>query len=150
MGKSLVITEKPSVAQDIVRVLGGFREEDGYSESDEFVVTYAVGHLFELLAPEEVDEKYKAWTLEVLPVLPNEDGFQIKPKKGQSERIRTIKKLAQREDVDGFVNACDAGRERVDRRTTNEQTGPRSAARHRPASRRRPSRSPGRARLRGG
>ena len=74
MGKSLVITEKPSVAQDIVRVLGGFEEEDGYSESDDYVVTYAVGHLFELLAPEELDEKYKAWTLEVLPVLPNEDG----------------------------------------------------------------------------
>ena len=111
MGKSLVITEKPSVAQDIVRVLGGFREEDGYSESDDYVVTYAVGHLFELLAPEELDEKYKAWTLEVLPVLPNEDGFQIKPKKGQSERIRTIKKLAARDDVDRFVNACDAGRE---------------------------------------
>jgi len=111
VGKSLVITEKPSVAQDIVRVLGGFQEEDGYSESDDFVVTYAVGHLFELLAPEEVDEKYKAWTLEVLPVIPNEGGFQIKPKKGQSERIRTIKKLAARDDVDGFVNACDAGRE---------------------------------------
>lgn len=111
MGKSLVITEKPSVAADIVRVLGGFEEHDGYSESDQYVVTYAVGHLFELLSPEEVDEKYKAWTLEVLPILPNEGGFQIKPKKGQSERIRTIKKLAKRDDVDGFINACDAGRE---------------------------------------
>jgi DNA topoisomerase-3 len=111
VGKSLVITEKPSVAQDIVRVLGGFTEHDGYSESDDYVVTYAVGHLFELLEPEELDEKYKAWTLEVLPILPNEEGFQIKPKKGQSERIRTIKKLAARDDVDDFVNACDAGRE---------------------------------------
>ncbi|MEE2664403.1 MAG: DNA topoisomerase [Myxococcota bacterium] len=111
MGKSLVITEKPSVAQDIVRVLGGFTEHDGYEESDEYVVTFAVGHLFELLEPEEHDEKYKAWTLDVLPILPGEGGFQIKPKKGQSERIRTIKKLAQRDDVDGFVNACDAGRE---------------------------------------
>ena len=88
VGKSLVITEKPSVAQDIVRVLGGFEEHDGYSESDDYVVTFAVGHLFELLETEELDEKYKAWTLEVLPILPNEDGFQIKPKKGQSERIR--------------------------------------------------------------
>ena len=94
MGKSLVITEKPSVAQDIVRVLGGFTEHDGYEENDEYIVTFAVGHLFELLEPEEHDEKYKAWTLEVLPVLPNDDGFQIKPKKGQSERIRTIAQLA--------------------------------------------------------
>ena len=111
VGKWLVITEKPSVAQDIVRVLGGFQEHDGYWESDEWLVTYAVGHLFELLEPEELDPKYKAWTLEVLPILPDEKGFQLKPKKGQSERIRTIKKLAGRDDVDGFVNACDAGRE---------------------------------------
>ncbi len=109
MGKALVITEKPSVAQDIVAVLGGFREEDGYWENDEYVVTFAVGHLFELLSPEEVDEKYKAWTLEVLPILP--ERFDIKPKKGQSERIRTIKRLHSREDIDGLVNACDAGRE---------------------------------------
>ena len=111
VGKSLVITEKPSVAQDIVDVLGGFVEHDGYWDSDDYVVTYAVGHLFELFTPEEVDEKYKAWTLEVLPILPSEDGFQIKPKKGHSERIRTIKKLVEADDVDGLVNACDAGRE---------------------------------------
>ena len=110
MGKSLVITEKPSVAVDIAAALGGFTEHDGYSESDDYVVTFAVGHLFELLSPEEVDEKYKAWTLEVLPILPNGE-FQIKPKKGHSERIRTIKKLLARDDVETVVNACDAGRE---------------------------------------
>ena len=110
MSKSLVITEKPSVAVDIAKALGGFTEHDGYSESDDYVVTFAVGHLFELLQPEEVDEKYKAWTLEVLPILPNGE-FQIKPKKGQSERIRTIKKLLARDDVETVVNACDAGRE---------------------------------------
>ena len=105
-----MITEKPSVAADISSVLGGFDEHDGYFESDDYVVTFAVGHLFELLQPEEVDVKYKAWTLDVLPILPNGD-FQIKPKKGQSERIRTIKKLLERDDVDTIVNACDAGRE---------------------------------------
>ena len=110
MGKSLVITEKPSVAADIAGVLGGFTEHDGYYENDDLVVTFAVGHLFELLPPEEVDPKYKAWTLEVLPILPNGD-FQFRPKKGQSDRIRTIKTLACRDDVDGFINACDAGRE---------------------------------------
>ncbi|MCG8589879.1 MAG: DNA topoisomerase 3 [Proteobacteria bacterium] len=109
MGKSLVITEKPSVARDIAAALGGFEDHDGYHESDDYVVTFAVGHLFELFAPEELDPKYKAWTLEVLPILPDE--FKIKPKSGQSERIRTIKRLLARDDVDDVVNACDAGRE---------------------------------------
>ncbi|MEE8474095.1 MAG: DNA topoisomerase [Myxococcota bacterium] len=109
MGKSLVIAEKPSVAQDVAKALGGFSEEDGYFENDDFIVTFAVGHLFELLPPEEVDEKYKRWTLDTLPILPSE--FRYRPKKGRSERIRTIKKLLARKDVDGVINACDAGRE---------------------------------------
>jgi DNA topoisomerase-3 len=109
VGKALVITEKPSVAQDIADALGGFRQHEGYAESDDYVVTFAVGHLFELLEPDEVDPKYKAWTLDVLPILP--ERFQFKPKKGQSERIRTIKRLLARDDVDQVVNACDAGRE---------------------------------------
>jgi DNA topoisomerase-3 len=109
LSKAVVITEKPSVAQDIVDVLGGFTEHDGWFEGDDYIVTFAVGHLFELLAPEEVDEKYKAWTLDALPIVPEE--FRLKPKKGQSERIRTIKKLLFRDDVTEVVNACDAGRE---------------------------------------
>ncbi len=111
MAKSLVITEKPSVARDITQVFGGFTEEDGgaYYENDDMVVTFAVGHLFELLPPEEVDEKYKRWTLDVLPILPPE--FKYRPKKGQSDRIRAIKKLLARDDIDTVVNACDAGRE---------------------------------------
>jgi DNA topoisomerase-3 len=109
MAKSLVITEKPSVARDIAAALGGFREEDGWFESDDYVVTFAVGHLFELLPPEEIDPKYKRWTLDVLPILPKE--FKYKAKQGQSERIRTIKKLLNRADVNEVINACDAGRE---------------------------------------
>jgi DNA topoisomerase-3 len=109
MAKSLVITEKPSVARDIADALGGFQEADGWSESDAYVVTFAVGHLFELLPPEEIDPKYKRWTLDVLPILPKE--FKYKAKKGQSDRIRTIKKLLAREDVSEVINACDAGRE---------------------------------------
>jgi DNA topoisomerase-3 len=107
--KTLVITEKPSVARDIAASLGGFAEHEGYSENDEFVVTFAVGHLLELLEPDEIDPAYKRWTLDNLPILPQE--FKLKPKSGQSERLRTIKRLAQREDVAGLVNACDAGRE---------------------------------------
>src|SRR2546425_1220081 len=109
MAKALVITEKPSVARDIAAALGGFRDEDGYSENDDLIVTFAVGHLYELLAPEELDEKYKRWTLDVLPILPEEFGYKVK--KGQSDRIRTIQRLIRRGDVDSIVNACDAGRE---------------------------------------
>ncbi|NNL67805.1 MAG: DNA topoisomerase III [Myxococcales bacterium] len=109
MGKELIITEKPSVARDIAAALGGFEEHDGYWESDDRVLTFAVGHLFELLSPEEVDPVFKRWTLDVLPIVPDE--FPVKPKPRQSERIRVIKKLLERKDVDAVVNACDAGRE---------------------------------------
>ncbi len=107
--KALIITEKPSVAHDIASALGGFREHEGWLESDAHVLTFAVGHLFELLEPEEIDPKYKRWTLDTLPILPDE--FRYKPKPGQSERVRTIKKLLARDDVDEVINACDAGRE---------------------------------------
>ncbi len=109
MGKALVITEKPSVARDIAAALGGIEEHDGYYEGDDHVVTFAVGHLLELLEPEDIDDEYKRWTLANLPIIP--EAFALKPKKGQSERIRTIKKLLARKDVDEVVNACDAGRE---------------------------------------
>ena len=109
MAKSLVITEKPSVATDIAKVLGGFTDHDGYFESDDYVVTFAVGHLFELLPPEEVDEQYKRWTLDALPILPKK--YAYRAKSGRSERIRTIKRLLARDDIDTVINACDAGRE---------------------------------------
>jgi len=109
LAKALVITEKPSVARDITAVFGGFTDHDGYFENDDYVVTFAVGHLYELLPPEEVDEKYKRWTLDVLPILPEQ--YRYKPKKGQRDRIRTIREQITRDDVDRIVNACDAGRE---------------------------------------
>jgi DNA topoisomerase-3 len=109
VGKSLVITEKPSVARDVVAALGGFTEHDGYWESDAYVVTFSVGHIVELLSPEDVDPVYKRWTLDTLPILP--EAFRLKQKQGQSERIRTIRKLLRRDDVDLVINACDAGRE---------------------------------------
>jgi DNA topoisomerase-3 len=109
VAKALVITEKPSVARDIVAALRGFHEEDGFWESDEYVVTFSVGHLVELLAPEDIDPAYKRWTLETLPILPEE--FNLKQKSGAAERIRTIKKLLKRRDIERVINACDAGRE---------------------------------------
>ncbi|MFQ5512998.1 MAG: DNA topoisomerase 3 [Myxococcota bacterium] len=109
MGKALVITEKPSVARDIVAALGGFREVDGYWEGSTHLVTFSVGHIVELLAPEDIDPVYKRWTLDTLPILPQE--FKLKQKSGASERVRTIKKLLARKDVERVINACDAGRE---------------------------------------
>jgi DNA topoisomerase-3 len=109
VAKALVVTEKPSVARDIAAALGGMTEHDGYWEGDDYLVTFAVGHLFELKEPEEIDERFKRWTLDVLPIIP--ERFELKKKKGHSDRIRTIRQLAEREDVDRVVNACDAGRE---------------------------------------
>lgn len=111
MAKSLILTEKPSVARDIVEALGGFQAKDdgAYWENDSYVCTFAVGHILELLEPEEIDEAYKRWTLATLPILPSE--FKLKPKSGQNDRLRVIKKLMQRADVDTLINACDAGRE---------------------------------------
>src|SRR5215207_6165538 len=110
MPKALIITEKPSVARDIVAALGGFENHnDEYWENERFICTYAVGHILELLAPEDIDPIYKRWTLENLPILPEE--YKLRPKKGQDKRLNIIKKLIQRKDVDVLVNACDAGRE---------------------------------------
>jgi DNA topoisomerase-3 len=109
VAKALILTEKPSVARDIAEAIGGFTEHEGYWENDTYLLTFAVGHLFELLEPEELDPKYKRWTLDVLPILP--ERFQLKKKKGQTDRVRVIQKLAERSDVDRIVNACDAGRE---------------------------------------
>ncbi|MEW6282044.1 MAG: DNA topoisomerase 3, partial [Candidatus Eremiobacterota bacterium] len=109
MAKSLVVAEKPSVARDIAQALGGFEEHEGYFESDRYVVSWAVGHLVEFKEPEEIDPRYKRWLLEDLPIIPGE--FEYRPKAGQNDRLRTLKKLFGRSDVSEVVNACDAGRE---------------------------------------
>jgi DNA topoisomerase III len=110
MGKGLVITEKPSVARDIAKALGGFEaSKDDYLENEDFIVSWAVGHLLEFVAPEEIDPKFKRWVLEDLPIIPDE--FQYSPKSGQGERLKVLKKLYARPDVDQVINACDAGRE---------------------------------------
>lgn len=108
-GKWLIITEKPSVSADIAKALGGFEKKSDYYESDSFLMTWAVGHLLELLSPEDLDPKYKRWLLQDLPILP--DHFEYKPKDGQKERLDVIKSLANRNSVVGLINACDAGRE---------------------------------------
>ncbi|TNE85393.1 MAG: DNA topoisomerase III [Deltaproteobacteria bacterium] len=109
MGKRLVIAEKPSVARDIVAALGGFDEKGEYFESDDFIVTWALGHLLELAEPKAYNTAWRSWSIKNLPMIPDE--FQLEPKTGQKTRLDMIKKLGRRKDVDGSINACDAGRE---------------------------------------
>jgi len=109
--KTLVIAEKPSVARDLVEALpGSFENNDTYYESDDTIVTFAVGHLVELVQPEEYDEKFKKWRMDDLPIVPEE--FRLQPRdKKTAKQLKAIHKLLQRDDVDRVVNACDAGRE---------------------------------------
>ncbi|MDI1268970.1 MAG: DNA topoisomerase III [Polaromonas sp.] len=111
--KTLVIAEKPSVAQDIVRAMtptaGKFEKHDEYFESDDWVVTSAVGHLVEIQAPEEFDVKRGKWSFANLPVIP--PYFDLKPMDKTKTRLNAIVKLTKRKDVGALVNACDAGRE---------------------------------------
>jgi len=113
MGKTLVIAEKPSVAQDIVRALtpaaGKFDKHDEYFENDSYVVTSAVGHLVEIQAPEQFDVKRGKWSFAHLPVIP--PYFDLKPVDKTKSRLNAVVKLAKRKDVTDLVNACDAGRE---------------------------------------
>ncbi len=111
--KTLVIAEKPSVAQDIVRALtpiaGKFDKHDEHFENDTYVVTSAVGHLLEIQAPEEFDVKRGKWSFAHLPVIPPH--FDVKPMDKTKTRLNAIVKQAKRKDVGAFINACDAGRE---------------------------------------
>ncbi len=110
-GKGLIVTEKPSVAKDIVQALGGFEEKSKgeYYESEHFVCTYAVGHILTLLEPEDINPIYKRWRLADLPIIPED--FKTKPVPTQKTRLNVIKKLMERADVTHLINACDAARE---------------------------------------
>ena len=109
MSKKLVIAEKPSVAGDIARALGGFARKGDYYESDEYVVSSAVGHLLELALPAEHDVKKGKWSFARLPVIPPH--FELAPIEKSEARLNLLLRLLKRKDVSGIVNACDAGRE---------------------------------------
>jgi len=109
--KTLVIAEKPSVARDIVDALPvSFEDNDTYFESDDTLVTFAVGHLVELINPEDYDERFKKWRMADLPIVPDEFKLRARDKKSEKQ-LKAIHKLLKRDDVDRIVNACDAGRE---------------------------------------
>jgi DNA topoisomerase-3 len=109
MGKKLIIAEKPSVAGDIARALGGFTRKGDYYESHDYVLSSAVGHLLELVVPEEFDVKRGKWSFKHLPVLPPR--FELSPLEKSEQRLNVLLRLMKRKDVVGLVNACDAGRE---------------------------------------
>ena len=113
MTKTLVIAEKPSVAQDIVRALtpasGKFEKHEDHFENDRYVVTSAVGHLVEIAAPEAYDVKRGKWSFAHLPVIPPH--FDLKPIDKTKSRLSAVVKQAKRKDVSALINACDAGRE---------------------------------------
>src|SRR5882762_9551773 len=109
MGKTLIIAEKPSVASDIAKALGGFSKHEDYFESDQYVLSSAVGHLLELIVPEEFEVKRGKWTFAHLPVIPPH--FGLRPIEKTESRLKVLTKLLKRKDVDQLINACDAGRE---------------------------------------
>ncbi len=109
MTKQLIIAEKPSVANDIAKALGGFTKTGDYFESDDYVLSSAIGHLLELTVPEEFDVKRGKWSFTHLPMIPPR--FALNPIERTQERLRLLTKLIKRKDVTGLVNACDAGRE---------------------------------------
>jgi DNA topoisomerase III len=111
MAKTLVIAEKPSVGRDLSRVLpGAFQKHEGYLETDDHIMTWAVGHLVQLAEPDEYDAKYKKWRMADLPIVP--DAFRLVVRDERSKKqMGVITKLLNRADVERVVNACDAGRE---------------------------------------
>jgi len=109
MAKTLIIAEKPSVAGDIARVLGGFKRVDEYFENDDYVVSSAVGHLLELIPPDDYEVKRGKWSFAHLPVIPPH--FDLRPIEKSEPRLKLLTKLLKRKDVDAIINACDAGRE---------------------------------------
>ncbi len=109
MGKKLIIAEKPSVASDIAKALGGFAKQSDWFESDDCVISSAVGHLLELALPESHDVKKGKWSFNNLPVIPPH--FELRPIERSEPRLNVLLRLIKRKDIDALVNACDAGRE---------------------------------------
>jgi len=109
MTKKLIIAEKPSVAGDVARALGGFARKGDYYESERYVLSSAVGHLLELAVPEEYEVKRGKWSFKHLPVIPPR--FELAPLEKSEQRLNLLLRLMKRKDVTSLVNACDAGRE---------------------------------------
>lgn len=107
--KYLVIAEKPSVSKSIAKVIGAYRQEDGYLEGGDCVVSWCLGHLAEYAAPEHYDERYENWRFEDLPILPVE--WKMLVHNTKKPQFNVLRKLLRSKKFDYVVNACDAGRE---------------------------------------
>jgi DNA topoisomerase-3 len=111
MGKTLVIAEKPSVGQLVVKELpGAFSKGEGFLEGPDHVVTWAVGHLVQLADPDEYDEKYAKWRMADLPIVPKKFKLVVRDERSKKQ-MAVVKRALDRKDIDFVVNACDAGRE---------------------------------------
>ncbi len=107
--KKLIITEKPSVARDIAKVLNIRMRKDGYMEGEDYVITWAVGHLVTLYEPQDYDASLKRWSYQSLPIIP--ESIKIKPYPQTKKQLSIIQKLCDRKDVDSLICATDSGRE---------------------------------------
>lgn len=111
MSYTLVLAEKPSVGRDLARVLNCNKKGNGYLEGNKYIVTWALGHLVTLADPEVYDDRYKAWKLEDLPMLPKE--LKLVVIKQTGKQFNAVKEQLLRKDVDEIVIATDAGREDI-------------------------------------
>lgn len=110
MSKNILITEKPSVAQEFAKVLNvNTTRRDGYLEAENWIITWCVGHLVTMSYPEKYDEKMKLWRLDTLPFMPKEYKYEVIP--NVQKQFNTIQMLLNREDVSTIYVATDSGRE---------------------------------------
>ncbi|MDW7674539.1 MAG: DNA topoisomerase 3 [Bacillota bacterium] len=107
--KILVVAEKPAVGRDIARVLGCRQKRDGQLANNQYIVTWAIGHLAMLQEPEEYNQKYKKWSIDTLPILPSP--MALKPAKTTYKQFRIVKELMNSQEVKSVICATDAGRE---------------------------------------
>ena len=108
-GKMLVIAEKPSVAKSLAKVLGAYRNKEGYLDGSRYIVSWCFGHLAEYAAPDEYDEKYRKWDFSDLPIIPAQ--WKLVVGRDKAKQFGILKNLLHRKDMETVVNACDAGRE---------------------------------------
>src|SRR5438046_10648269 len=108
MSKSLIITEKPSVASDIAKALGGLKKGKDYYENEKYLISWAIGHLFELAVPASMKEQDK-WDRKKLPIMPEE--FELEPAEKMTGRVNVLRKLIEDKRVPDIIHACKAGPE---------------------------------------
>ena len=105
----LVIAEKPSVAVTIAKVIGARTRKNGYYEGNGYIVSWCVGHLIQMASPDKIEEKWKKWTIDTLPIIPEEYIYEVS--KSTKKQYGVLKKLLNDKNIDTVINACDAGRE---------------------------------------